>query len=148
MYVATIPNRNSPPAILLRESYREGKKVKTRTVANITHWPPERIEAMRRCLKGEFDGLAEDIDPIADRIFGVLFALKSLAERLGISKALGRHRKGMLSLFLVLARVADQGSRLSALGWAQDHAVAEALGLQDFDDPNNSGIIISETAAP
>ncbi len=40
MYVATVPNRNSPPAILLREGFREGKKVKTRTLANLTHWPP------------------------------------------------------------------------------------------------------------
>jgi hypothetical protein len=52
MYVATVPNRNSPPAILLRESYRENGKVKTRTLANITHLGARKIEALRRALSG------------------------------------------------------------------------------------------------
>ena len=52
MYIATVPNRKSPPAILIRESYREGGKPKTRTIANITHWEPQRIEALRQLLKG------------------------------------------------------------------------------------------------
>ena len=51
MYIAAVPNRNSPPAILLRESYRQGGKVKTRTLANLTHVPPEGIEALRVALK-------------------------------------------------------------------------------------------------
>jgi hypothetical protein len=46
MYIATVPNRKSPPAILLRESYRENGKVKTRTMANLTQWAAERIEAL------------------------------------------------------------------------------------------------------
>ena len=53
MYVATIPNRNSPPAILLREAFRLDGKVKNRTLANLSRWPPEKIEALRRVLKGE-----------------------------------------------------------------------------------------------
>ena len=53
MYVAVIPNRNSPPAILLRESYREGSQVKNRTLANLSHWPAPRIEALRALLRGE-----------------------------------------------------------------------------------------------
>ena len=56
MFIARIPNRNSKPAILLRESYREGGKVRTRTIANLTRWAPERIAAMERLVKGEFDG--------------------------------------------------------------------------------------------
>jgi hypothetical protein len=55
--IATVPNRKSPPAILLREPYRENGKVKTRTIANLTHWAPEGIEALRKALKGELDGL-------------------------------------------------------------------------------------------
>src|SRR5260370_882143 len=47
MYIAAVPNRDSPPAILLRESFREGSKVRTRTLANLSHWPPHRIEAAR-----------------------------------------------------------------------------------------------------
>jgi hypothetical protein len=54
MYIAVVPNRNSPPAILLRESFRVHGKVKTRTLANISHWPPAQIEALRQLLKGEF----------------------------------------------------------------------------------------------
>jgi transposase len=135
MYVAVVPNRNSPPAILLREGYRDGGKAKTRTLANITHWKPERIEALTRVLKGEFDGLVGgDVDPIADRIFGVLFILKELADRVGITKALSKTPVGKLALFLVLARIADQGSRLSAVRWAEDHCVAEVLGLDEFDE--------------
>jgi hypothetical protein len=60
MYIQTIPNRGSPPAILLREGFREDGKVKNRTLANLTHWPAERIEALRRALRGEFDGVAGD----------------------------------------------------------------------------------------
>jgi transposase len=135
MYVAVVPNRNSPPAILLREGYREGGKAKTRTLANITHWKAERIEALTRVLKGEFDGLVGgDVDPITDRIYGVLFILKELADRVGVTKALSKTRMGKLALFLVLARIADQGSRLSAVRWAKDHCVAEALGLDEFDE--------------
>ncbi len=130
MYAAVVPNRNSPPAILLREGRREGAQVKTRTLANITHWKPERIEALRRSLKGEFDGIGLDVDPVVDRNFGVLFVLKRLADRLEITKALGKSRMGKLGLFLVLARIADQGSRLSALRWAEDHCVEEILGLE------------------
>jgi hypothetical protein len=76
MYIATVPNRKSPPAILLRESYRDKGKVKTRTIANLTHWAPERIEALRKALKGDFDGM--DGEAVSGEIFGVLFALKQL----------------------------------------------------------------------
>src|SRR6266704_2839425 len=52
MYVARIPNRGSPPAILLRESYREGGKVRNRTLANLSRWPEEKTDALSRVLKG------------------------------------------------------------------------------------------------
>src|SRR5579875_2130968 len=52
MYVATVPNRGSPPAVLLRESYREGGKVKNRTLANLSHWPEHQVAALRLVLKG------------------------------------------------------------------------------------------------
>lgn len=53
MYVAIIPNRGSPPAILLRESYRENGKTKNRTLKNLSHWPADRIERLRAALRGE-----------------------------------------------------------------------------------------------
>jgi len=133
MYIATIPNRTSPPAILIRESYRDHQKVKSRTIANISNWDPARIEALRRALRGDFDHLAA-ADPTAGPVFGLLYALARLAEELGITAALGKSRLGKLALFLVLARLAHQGSRLSAVRWAQDHAVAEVLGLSHFDE--------------
>src|SRR5260370_6881973 len=52
MYVAVVPNRNSPPAILLRESFREHGKVHNRTIANLSHWPPAKVDALRAVLKG------------------------------------------------------------------------------------------------
>ena len=133
MFVARIPNRNSKPAILLRESYREGGKVKTRTIANLTKWPPERIAAMERLCKGEFDGW-DGGEAVSGEIFGVLFALKHLADQVGISRVLGPSAEGRLALFLTLARIAHGGSRLSAVRWAGQHAVGDVLGLGEFDE--------------
>src|SRR5512136_2838313 len=99
MYIATVPNRNSPPAVLLRESYREGSKVRTRTLANLTHWRPERIEALRGALKGDYDGLVGD--PLSGAIFGVVFALKQLADQIGLTRALGQTVWGRLTMLLV-----------------------------------------------
>ncbi len=133
MYIATVPNRTSPPAILIRESYRDHEKVKTRTIANISHWDAARIEALRRALRGDFDHLTA-ADPAVGPVFGLLFALARIADSLGITAALGKSRLGKLALFLILVRLAHQGSRLSAVRWAEDHAVAEVLGLQAFDE--------------
>ena len=132
MYIATVPNRKSPPAILLRESYRDKGKVKTRTIANLTHWAPERVEALRRALKGDFDGM--DGEEVSGEIFGVLFALKQLADQVGLTRVLGPSEEGRLALFLVLARIAHGGSRLSAVRWAEQHAVSDILGLEAFDE--------------
>lgn len=133
MYVAEIPNRTSPPAFLLRESYRENDKVKNRTIANITSWPPLRIEALRRLLRGDLDAAALP-EPTSGPVFGLFYALKQVADDIGLSAALGKSELGKLALFLVLARIGHQGSRLSALRWARDHAVAEVLGLGQFDE--------------
>src|SRR5258706_14645506 len=53
MYVAKVPNRGSPPAVLLRESYREAGKVKNRTLANLSSWPEAKVDALARVLKGQ-----------------------------------------------------------------------------------------------
>ena len=53
MYIETVPNRNSPPAILLREGWREGNKTRKRTLANLSDWPQEKIETFRRLLRDE-----------------------------------------------------------------------------------------------
>jgi hypothetical protein len=133
MYIAEIPNRTSPPAILLRESFRENGKVRNRTLLNLSSWSKVRIDAFRRLLRGDFDHLASP-DPTLGLVFGLLFVLKQIADSLGLTAALGKSRLAKLALFLVLARIAHQGSRLSAVRWAQDHAVAEVLGLAPFDE--------------
>ncbi len=133
MYVATVPNRSSPPAILLRESFRDGGRVKSRTLANLSQWDPARVEALRRALRGDFDHLPEG-DPLCGPVFGLLFVVKRVADELGISRALGSALWSKLALFLVLARVAAPGSRLSAVRWAADQAVGEVLGIGDFDE--------------
>ncbi len=133
MFVARIPNRKSNPTILLRESYREDGKVKTRTLANLTKWPPERIAAMERLCKGEFDGW-DGGEVTSGELFGVLFALKHLADQVGITRVLGTSPEGRLNLFLVLARIAHGGSRLAAVRWAGQHAVGDVLGVDGFDE--------------
>jgi hypothetical protein len=133
MYVALVPNRTSPPAILLRESFRQDGKVKNRTLANLSAWPSARIDALRRLLRGDLD-TARAGDPISGPVFGLLFALKHLADDLGLTKAIGPSRRGKLSLFVLLARLAQQGSSVSALCWARDQAVAEVLGLGAFEE--------------
>jgi hypothetical protein len=133
MYVESVPNRNSPPAVLLRESYRQKGQVRKRTLANLSHWDPARVEALRRALRGEFDHLVSP-DPTSGLVFGLLFALLQLADALALTAALGKTRLAKLALFLVLARVAHQGSRLSAVRWAADQAVSEVLGLGPFDE--------------
>jgi Transposase DDE domain len=132
MYIARVPNRQSSPAILLRESYREDGKVRTRTLANLTHWAPERIGAMERLVKGASDDWSGEIT--SGEIFGVLFALKQLADQMGLTRVLGSAPEGEITLFLILARIAHGGSRRSAVRWAQQHPVADVLGVEGFDE--------------
>jgi transposase len=131
MYIDVVPNRNSPPAILLRECYRKEGKVKKRTLANLSKLPQETIERIRGVLTGQTMALEE---AVCGAIYGVLFTLNELARQLGLYKALGQSRVAALAIFLILSRVAHQGSRLSAVRWARDHAVKEVLGLSYFDE--------------
>jgi transposase len=131
MYIDTVPNRNSPPAILLRESYRKNGKVKKRTLANLSKLPKEILDLIRQALAGPIKVVGESL---SGTIFGVLFVLNELAQQCGLRRALGSSRLASLTLFLVLARIAHQGSRLSAARWARDHAVKAVLGLNGFDE--------------
>ncbi len=131
MYIDTVPNRTSPPAILLRESYRQNGKVKKRTLANLSKLPEAIIDLIRQALAGPVKVVGESV---SGAIFGVLFVLSDLARQCGVQRALGNSRLASLTLFLVLARVAHQGSCLSAVRWARDHAVNAVLGLNRFDE--------------
>jgi transposase len=98
----------------------------------LTPLPKEAIEAIKHTLAGK------NLNPIEQSesgpIYAVLYVLNSLAQQIGLTEVLGSSRLGKLSLFLILARIAHQGSRLSAVRWAQDHAVKEILGLGFFDE--------------
>ena len=131
MYIDVVPNRASPPAVLLRESYREGGKVKKPTLANLSKLPGDVIERIRQVLVAP---TAAATEAVCGPIFGVLFVLQALARQCGLARALGSSRMAQLTLFLVLARIAHQGSRLSAVRWARDHAVQAVLGLNGFDE--------------
>ena len=69
MFIARIPNRNSPPAILLRESYRQAGKVKTRTLANLSKLPADAIEVLRQALKGDRLVVASDAFEVIASLF-------------------------------------------------------------------------------
>ena len=88
MYVARVPNRGSPPAILLRESYREGGKVKNRTLANLSRWPEAKVDALARVLKGlpPQVELAEAFEITRSLPHGHVAAVLGTARRLGIEE--------------------------------------------------------------
>lgn len=87
MYIETVPNRGSRPAILLREGWREGKKVRKRTLANLTDWPGDKVEALRRLLKGERLVAAQDAFAIERSLpHGHVEALLAMARRVGLDR--------------------------------------------------------------
>jgi len=114
MYVVAIPNRTSPPAILLRESYRDGRRVKNRTLANLSAWPPERIEALRRLLRGQAVGplrLDTAFEIVRSRPHGHVAAVLGTARRLELDRLLGPRpdRRRNLALAMVVERLLGAG---------------------------------------
>jgi len=92
---------DAPPAILLRESFRENGKVRNRTLANLSCWATARLEALCRKLGGEFDQAANFAPgPPLGRVFGRLLAFRQIADVLGPGATLGYHRLAKLALFL------------------------------------------------
>jgi transposase len=121
--------------ILLRESYREHGKVKNRTIANLTHSNPKEVAAMRLALEHKDDlSVLQSIDAMEleqGMSIGAVWLVYDVARRLGIEKALGEGREGKLGLWQVMARVIDQGSRLSAVRLAQVHGACDILGMRE-----------------
>lgn len=138
MYIATIPNRKSPPAILLRESYREKGKVKSRTLANLSSLPPHSIDILRRSLKGEnlvstdaFE-IVEDGSPAHGHVDAVMTAMKRLDfSRLICSR---RSRQRDLVVALVAARILLPKSKLATTLWWADTTLPEILDVSDADE--------------
>ena len=121
-------------SVLLRESYRENGKVKKRTIANLSSCSKEEIEAIALALKNKADlnnliNVRQDILLEEGLSVGAVWVLYQTAKLLGIAKALGDTFSGKLALWQVMARVLDQGSRLSAVRLAKAHAFGDVLGL-------------------
>lgn len=138
MYIAKIPNRNSPPAILLRESYREKGKVKTRTLANLSSLPPQAIEILRRSLKGEnlvstdaFE-IVENGSPAHGHVDAVMTAMRQLDFSRLISSRRSRQRD--LVVAMVAARILEPKSKLATTAWWADTTLPEILEVSDADE--------------
>ena len=135
-------------SVLLVEGVREPVKrppgrppkdepVKTRvvhhTLANLSRLPAPLIALIEQYCKGQVPQGATPKVQLGP-CYGVLAGLHALAGQLGLVAALGPDRPAKLALFMIYARIAWQGSRLAAVRWAEDHAVAEVLGLTSFDE--------------
>ena len=136
MYITSVPNRNSPPAILIRESYREGGKVKTRTIANITHWPPETIEAIRLSLKGK--AYKNEGVFIIERSVphGHVAAVLSTIKKIGLDRIIATKpsRERNLVLAMIAERLIHPASKLATTRLWHDVTLAGELGVEDADE--------------
>jgi hypothetical protein len=138
MFVTTVPNRGSPPAVLLRESYREDGKVKSRTLANLSDWPDEKVQTLRAALRGD------KLVPAGEGGFeirrslphGHVLAALATARRIGLDDLLPRRapqRRRDLVLALIIARLLDPAAKLATARMLDpataSHSLGETLGL-------------------
>jgi transposase len=140
MYITRIPNRNSPPAVLLRESYREGGQVKSRTLANLSHLPDAQIELLRRALKGEpVVGADDAFDIVRSRPHGHVLAVQGTLRHLGLHRLLSRQRSRTRDLVeaMITARILDPRSKLAtARGLGAETrftSLGERLAIEDLE---------------
>src|SRR5881296_2703627 len=124
MYIDTVPNRKSPPAILLRESIREGSQIRKRTLANLSSWPVSQIEALRRVLRGEsLVPATEAFETVRSLPHGHVAAVVGTLRRCGLEGLIGSKRTGERDLVVAMigARIIEPRSKL---------ATARALGAE------------------
>src|SRR3974377_1798185 len=137
MYVAVIPNRGSPPAILLRESYREAGKTKNRTLTNLSGWPAERIDQLRAVLRGDkLLPAAEAVEIVRALPHGHVLAALGTARRLALDTVLPRRappRRRDLALALIVARLIEPAAKLATARMLDpataNHSLGEMPGL-------------------
>jgi hypothetical protein len=141
MYITRVPNRGSPPAVLLRESYREGGKVKNRTLANLSSWPEAKVEALSRALKGlppaALDGMVEVSRSLPHgHVAAVLGTIRELGLEELIDPVPSRQRD--LVAAMITAAVIDGSSKLATARGLRAQTAAsslgEVLGLQACDE--------------
>jgi hypothetical protein len=137
MYIETVPNRNSPPAVLLRESYREGGRTRKRTLANLTRWPPELIEGLRTLLKGGSavePGRAGQLTLLRALPHGHVAAVLGMARKLDLPRLLlGRGgqaatRSRDLALAMIVNRLVAPGSKLATVRALAPATATSSLG--------------------
>jgi len=139
MYVETVPNRNSRPAILLREGWREGPRTRKRTLANLTDWPPAQIAALRALLKGDYHALAPAAGFSIERtrphghVAAVLGTLRRLKLETLIAPTRGPERDAVLAM--IVARVLEPRSKLATARELRAATLSSTLGeLLDLSD--------------
>jgi transposase len=142
MYIEAVPNRNSPPAILLRESYRHQGKVRKRTLCNLSDWSPAHVEGLRGVLKGGTVIPAEqDAFTVTRSLpYGHVAAALGTARKIGLDRILGPdgNRCRDLVLAMLIGRILDPLSKLAAARTLSpataSSSLGEALGLGEVDD--------------
>jgi hypothetical protein len=134
MYIEAVPNRHSPPAILLRESYREGGKIKKRTLLNLSDWPADRIAGFKMLLTGGtvISSDQQAITIIRSLPHGHVAAALGTARKIGLDRLLGPdgNRCRDLVLALVVSRLLEPGSKLAAARALSPDTSSSSLGQQ------------------
>ena len=142
MYIETVKSKQGGKVyqqVLLRESFREPgaarSVVKKRTLLNLTQYPKEVVDAIALALKHKGDLAAlksiNDIGLTQGPSVGATWAIYQVARSLGVDKALGPDHQGKLALWQVIARVIDQGSRLSSVRLANTLSGPEIVGFNE-----------------
>jgi hypothetical protein len=133
MYIESVPNRNSPPAILLRESYRENGKVRKRTLCNLSDWPTQYIEGLRGVLKGGTVIAPEREAFTITRSLphGHVAAVLGTAQKIGLGRILGGEddRCRDLVLALIVARIIEPASKLATARALSPETASSSLGM-------------------
>jgi hypothetical protein len=132
MYVAVVPNRSSRPAILLRESYRDGARVKNRTLANLSDWPPEKIEALRAALRGDkLVPAGEGMEIVRALPHGHVGAALGMARQIGLDDLLpdGPERQRNLALALIVERLINPAAKLATARALDETTATNSLGV-------------------
>ena len=138
MFIATIPNRNSPPAILLRETYREAGKVKSRTLANLSMLPPHAIAALRLSLKGEQLAPlnAESLHIIDSPQHGQVQAVLDTMKRLKIAELIHSRPSAQrdLAVAMIAARVIEPHTKLATVRWWHTTTLPSLMDVSECDE--------------
>jgi hypothetical protein len=131
MYIAVVPNRSSRPAILLRESYRDGDKVKNRTLANLSDWAPDRIETLRAALRGDkLVPAGKGMEIVRALPHGHVAAALGIARQIELDELLpdGPKRQRDLALALIVERLIDPAAKLATARALDETTAINSLG--------------------